>query len=231
MCTQARRPWDFGPWYGCWFATAKPFKITKKQVYLSPRGFRRLRFSLAISALVSCSSTQKPASGSRPLYAGRRLPSHQAPDRLIPVEIHAPGFDDACFLTTRHRRVCFRSSPGRIPVRDHAPSFPPTLASCRQSKQSSLNLRLGASSLGTRLLGTSGSQRTNISPSIARSSLHRPRRLFAKIRNYERSTNANGANAGEIADDFGSANHNEPNTAPLAEYELSAAGISDRSGS
>jgi hypothetical protein len=49
---------------------------------LSPRGFRRLRFSLAISALVSCSFTQKPASGSRPLYAGRRLPSHQAPDRL-----------------------------------------------------------------------------------------------------------------------------------------------------
>ena len=45
----------------------------------------------------------------------------------IPVEIHAPGFDDACFLTTRHRRVCFRSSPGRIPARDHAPSFPPTL--------------------------------------------------------------------------------------------------------
>src|ERR1700752_3274035 len=24
-----------------------------------------------------------------PLYAGRRLPSHQAPDRLIPVELHA----------------------------------------------------------------------------------------------------------------------------------------------
>ena len=94
---------------------------------LSPHGFRRLRFSLAISALVSCSSTQKPASGSRPLYAGRRLPSHQAPDRLIPVELHAPGFDDACFLTTRHRWVCFRSSPGRIPAQDHAPSFPPTL--------------------------------------------------------------------------------------------------------
>jgi hypothetical protein len=27
-------------------------------------------------------------------YAGRRLPSHQAPDRLI-KEIRAPGFDDA----------------------------------------------------------------------------------------------------------------------------------------
>src|ERR1700751_2116864 len=75
----------------------------------------------------SCSSTQKPVSGSRPLYAGRRLPSHQAPDRLIPVELHASGFDDTCFLTTRHQWVCFRSSPGRTPARDHAPSFPPTL--------------------------------------------------------------------------------------------------------
>ena len=36
-----------------------------------------------------------------------------SPDRLISVEIHAPGFDDACFITTRHRRVCFRSSPGK----------------------------------------------------------------------------------------------------------------------
>jgi hypothetical protein len=46
----------------------------------------------------SCSSTQKPASGSRPLYASHRLPSHQAPDRLVPVGIHAAGFDDAKFL-------------------------------------------------------------------------------------------------------------------------------------
>src|SRR5215471_8539423 len=51
---------------------------------LSPRGFRRLGFSLGIRATGSCSSAQKPASESRPLYAGRRLPSHQAPDRLIP---------------------------------------------------------------------------------------------------------------------------------------------------
>src|SRR6476660_5966001 len=54
---------------------------------LSPRGAHRLCFSLDIRAPGSCSSTQKPASGSRPLNAGRRLPSHQAPDRLIPVEI------------------------------------------------------------------------------------------------------------------------------------------------
>ena len=40
----------------------------------------------------------KPASASRPLYAGHRLPSHQAPDRLVPEGLHAPGFDDAMLL-------------------------------------------------------------------------------------------------------------------------------------
>ena len=62
-------------------------------------------------------------SGSRPLYAGRRLPSHQAPDRLVPEEIDASGFDDIRVFSTRHRRVCFRSSPGRTPARGHAPNF------------------------------------------------------------------------------------------------------------
>src|SRR5258708_32086964 len=61
---------------------------------LSPRGFRRLGFSLAIRATGSCSSAQKPASDSRPLYAGRRPPSHQAPGRLIPEGPNASGFDD-----------------------------------------------------------------------------------------------------------------------------------------
>ena len=46
----------------------------------------------------SCSSTRKPASNSRPLYAGRRLPSHQAPGRLVPEGIRAPGFDDIKLL-------------------------------------------------------------------------------------------------------------------------------------
>ena len=46
----------------------------------------------------SCSSAQKPASDSRPLYAGRHLPSHQAPDRLFPERLHVPGFDDAKLL-------------------------------------------------------------------------------------------------------------------------------------
>ena len=46
----------------------------------------------------SCSSAQKPASNSRPLYAGRCLPSHQAPDRLVPEGLLTSGFGDAKFL-------------------------------------------------------------------------------------------------------------------------------------
>ena len=46
----------------------------------------------------SCSSAQKPASESRPLYAGRRLPGHQASDRLVPEVDNASGFDDAKLL-------------------------------------------------------------------------------------------------------------------------------------
>jgi len=61
----------------------------------SPRGFRRLGFSLVIRATGSCSSAQQPASASRPLYAGRRPLSHQASSGLVPGEPHAPGFDDA----------------------------------------------------------------------------------------------------------------------------------------
>src|ERR1700731_3672607 len=30
----------------------------------------------------------------RPLFAGRRLPSHQAHGRLVPGSTHVPGFDD-----------------------------------------------------------------------------------------------------------------------------------------
>ena len=42
----------------------------------------------------SCSSAQKPVSSSRPLYAGRRPLSHQAPRGLVPGEKSAPDFDD-----------------------------------------------------------------------------------------------------------------------------------------
>ena len=62
-------------------------------------------------------------SDSRPLYAGRRPPSHQAPGGLVPEEIHAPGFDDACFLTTRLRRVHCHSSFGHSPAQGPALSF------------------------------------------------------------------------------------------------------------
>jgi hypothetical protein len=64
----------------------------------SPRGFRRLGFSLRIRATGSCSSTPQPASASRPLYAGRHPLSHQAPRGFIPGGLHALGFDGTCFL-------------------------------------------------------------------------------------------------------------------------------------
>ena len=61
---------------------------------LSPRGFCHLCFSLDIAATGSRSSTQKPETGSRPLYAGRRLPSSQVPGKLIPRARRPLGFDD-----------------------------------------------------------------------------------------------------------------------------------------
>jgi len=61
----------------------------------SPRGFRRLGFSLNIRATGSCSSTRQPASASRPLYAGRRPLRHQAPSGLVPGAPYSPGFDDS----------------------------------------------------------------------------------------------------------------------------------------
>jgi hypothetical protein len=64
----------------------------------SPRGCSRLGFSLRIRATGSCSSAQQPASASRPLYAGRRPLSHQAPRGLVPDGLYAPGFDDTYLL-------------------------------------------------------------------------------------------------------------------------------------
>jgi hypothetical protein len=71
----------------------------------------------------SCSSTQKPVSSSRPLYAGCRSPSHQAPDELVPVVYHAPGFDSIECFSTRLRRVCSRSSSGHPPAPDQTRDF------------------------------------------------------------------------------------------------------------
>jgi hypothetical protein len=41
---------------------------------------------------------QLPASVSRPLYAGRHLPSNQASDRFIPERVLTAGFDDICLF-------------------------------------------------------------------------------------------------------------------------------------
>jgi len=57
-----------------------------------------LCFSLRIGATGSCSFAQKPASDSRPLYAGRHPPRHQAPGGLFPGDRSAPGFDDIWLL-------------------------------------------------------------------------------------------------------------------------------------
>ena len=83
----------------------------------SPRGFRRLSFSLRIRATGSCSSAQQPASASRPLYAGRRPHSHQAPRGLVPGEPTLLVSTTLRYLTTRLRRVHFRSSLGCSPAR------------------------------------------------------------------------------------------------------------------
>jgi hypothetical protein len=75
----------------------------------------------------SCSSTRKPASDSRPPYAGRRLPGNQVPGRLVPEEVCASGFDGIECFSTHHRRVCLRSSLGRLPARVIPRAFDPTL--------------------------------------------------------------------------------------------------------
>ena len=77
---------------------------------LSPRGCCRLCFSLGIGTTGSRSSAQEPGSESRPLYAGRRLPSHQAPGRLVPGDRNAPGFDDKSLDYDASSKVHFRSS-------------------------------------------------------------------------------------------------------------------------
>src|SRR5215471_10001457 len=104
---------------------------------LSPRGFRRLGFSLGIRATGSCSSAQKPASGSRPLYAGRRLPSNQAPDRLVSEGPRTSGFDDIRLLYdassegllpfVSRTHICSRSSLSFDPNAHHHGSLPQQL--------------------------------------------------------------------------------------------------------
>jgi hypothetical protein len=49
-----------------------------------------LGLSLGIAAEGSHSSTQEPETGSRRLYAGRRLARKQVSSRLIPAQHHSP---------------------------------------------------------------------------------------------------------------------------------------------
>jgi len=57
--------------------------------YCRPR-LSGLGLSLGIAAEGSRSSTQEPETGSRRLYAGRRLARKQASSRLIPAQHHSP---------------------------------------------------------------------------------------------------------------------------------------------
>ena len=84
---------------------------------LSPRGFGRLRFSLGIGATGSRSSVRKPVSDFTPPL--RRSPPAQSSgtQRTCPRRIARPWFRRHLnSITTRHRRVHFRSSLGRIPA-------------------------------------------------------------------------------------------------------------------
>src|SRR6266571_4432044 len=84
----------------------------------SPRGFRRLGFSLRIRATGSCSSTRQPDMRFTPPL--RRSPSAQSSGtpRTCPRRTIRPWFRRLLsFLTTRLRRVHSRSSLGCSPAR------------------------------------------------------------------------------------------------------------------
>jgi len=61
---------------------------------LSPCGLAPLELLPSHQKPGSCSSAWMPVPDSRPLYAGRRPPCHQAPGGLVPRWRDAPGFDD-----------------------------------------------------------------------------------------------------------------------------------------
>ena len=75
----------------------------------------------------SRSSTEAPESSSRPLYAGHRPPSTQAPDGLLPEIVVASGFDVCCTVSTPQRGfVVTRLLDSHLTHHLDAPS-PPTL--------------------------------------------------------------------------------------------------------
>ena len=111
----------------------------------SPHGCGRLGFSLCIRATGSCSSAQQPASASRPLYAGRRPLSHQAPRGLVLGGLYAPGFDDTYLLNDA-------SSQGLLSFVSRMLTctglFPRFCATCRFTSEWNVGRALDAPELG-----------------------------------------------------------------------------------
>ena len=89
------------------------------------RGFRCRCFSLAIRALVPCRFRAESLHPTHaPLHAGRRLPSHQAPDDFVPEGLHAFGFDDIKLLNDASSMGLLLFAPfGCSPARGLALSF------------------------------------------------------------------------------------------------------------
>ena len=102
----------------------------------SPRGARHLCFSLCIGTTGSRSSAQKPGSVSRPLYAGRRMPSTQVSGTLFPEGRFASGSDDRSLNHDASSRVHFRSSLRSLPARGIPSSLPPTLTTTTLDRSS-----------------------------------------------------------------------------------------------
>lgn len=71
--------------------------------YSHPRTCTYSDFSLNIETTGSRSSTRKPRSDSRHLYAGCRPYSNQVSYGLIPGYGNAPGFDNIHWITTRQQ--------------------------------------------------------------------------------------------------------------------------------
>ena len=71
---------------------------------------------LASKRLVPAVPFESPCQSHAPFTPVAACPVFRAPGRLIPKVPLAPGFDDTLILTTRHRKVCFRSSLWHIPA-------------------------------------------------------------------------------------------------------------------
>jgi len=78
-----------------------------------------------------------PVSDSRPLYAGRRPPNHQAPGGLVPGCLRDPGFDDILNDNDAYSEGLL-SFVFRTPTcSDHVLAFHPTLTTTALYRSSS----------------------------------------------------------------------------------------------